>query len=164
LQAVDLGVSVAVSQFDTIGFGFDWTLANDNARRWAEQYAGELVQGINATSLDRTRRAVAAWIDNGEALAALIEDLTPIFGAGRAKIIAATEVTRAYAEANIISYRQSGVVKEVEWRTANDGERVCPICGVRHTRRAPVDNPQIDGVSIPGHPQCRCWWVPVIDN
>jgi SPP1 gp7 family putative phage head morphogenesis protein len=164
LQAVDLGISVSVAQFDTIGFGFDWTLANDNARRWAEQYTGELVRNINATSLERTRRAVSAWIDNGEALAALIEDLTPIFGAGRAKIIAATEVTRAYSYANQQAYIDSGVVNQIEFRTSMD-ERVCPVCGPRAGTRTDVRNPNFDGYGIPPlHVSCRCWIVPVIDD
>ena len=160
LQSVDLGVSVAVAQFDTIGFGFDWTLSNDNARRWAEQYTGELIRGINATSLERTRRAVAAWVENGESLGALIEDLTPIFGRGRAELIASTEVTRAYAQGTLQSYRDSGVVQEWEWSTSRD-ERTCPQCGPRHGRRAPLGQ-GIDGLSIPAHPRCRCWWRPVL--
>lgn len=164
LQSVDLGVSVAVTQFDNIGFGFDWTLANDAARRWAEQYTGELVSGINATSLERTRRAVAAWIDNGEALGALIEDLVPIFGRGRAEIIAATEVTRAYSHANRQAYIDSGVVSQIEFRTSMD-ERVCPICGPRAGTRTDVRNPNFDGYGIPPlHVRCRCWIVPVIDD
>jgi len=164
LQSVDLGVSVSVAQFDTIGFGFDWTLANDNARRWAEQYTGELVRNINATSLERTRRAVSAWIDNGESLGALIEDLTPIFGRGRAELIASTEVTRAYAEANRQAYIETGVVDQIEWRTAVD-ERVCPICGPLHGTQTSARNPDFGGRGIPpAHPRCRCWIVPVIDD
>jgi SPP1 gp7 family putative phage head morphogenesis protein len=164
LQSVDLGVSVAVAQFDNVGFGFDWTLANDNARRWAEQYAGELVWDINATSLERTRRAVSAWVDNGEALGALIEDLTPIFGRGRAELIASTEVTRAYSHANQQAYIDSGVVDIIEFRTSRD-ERVCLICGPRHNARTDVRNPDFDGYGLPPlHPRCRCWIVPVIEE
>jgi SPP1 gp7 family putative phage head morphogenesis protein len=175
LQAVDLGISVAVSQFDTIGFGFDWTLANDNARRWAEQYSGELVRNINATSLERTRRAVSAWIDNGESLAALIEDLAPIFGRQRAELIASTEVTRAYARGNRESYLEAGVTRW-EWRTAVD-ERVCRVCGPLHNQTIRIDE-NFDELlsdearqfvrqsfaSPPAHPRCRCWIVPVIDD
>lgn len=123
LQSVDLGVAAAVGQMDTIGIGFDWTLANDAAREWANRHVGELITDIDATTLSRVRSAVEQWIVNGEPLDALIEDLTPIFGAGRAELIASTEVTRAYAEANRQAYRQAGM-RYVRWNTASD-ERVC---------------------------------------
>lgn len=173
LQSVDLGVSVAIAQLESVGFGFDWTLANDAARRWADQYAGELITEINATSLERTRRAVAAWIENGEPLEMLIEDLTPIFGRQRAELIASTEVTRAYARANRDSYLAAGFTRW-EWRTAAD-ERVCPICGPLNGQTVRIDeaferflpDEALDMVrrsfsSPPAHPRCRCWVVPVI--
>ena len=164
IESADLGVSVAVAQFDTIGYGFDWTLANVAARDWANRHAGELITLINDTTRNQVRQAVAAWIENGDPLPALIRELAPMFGGERAKLIAATEVTNAYAEANRLSYIESGVVDEIEWRTARD-ERVCPICGPLHGRRTSVENPDFDGRGIPSaHPRCRCWIVPVIED
>jgi hypothetical protein len=43
-------------------------------------------------------------------------------------LIASTEVTRAYAQAQIQAWQATGVVRSMQWTTAND-ERVCPICG-----------------------------------
>lgn len=173
LQSVDLGVSVAIAQLESVGFGFDWTLANDAARRWADQYVGELITEINATTLERTRRAVAAWIENGEPLEMLIEDLTPIFGRQRAELIASTEVTRAYARANRESYLAAGFTRW-EWRTAAD-ERVCPVCGPLNGQTVRIDeafDPFLPDEAValvrrsfsspPAHPRCRCWVVPVI--
>lgn len=174
LQSVDLGVSAAVSQLDTIGIGFDWTLANDAAREWANRYVGELITDIDATTLSRVRSAVEQWIVNGEPLDALIEDLAPVFGAQRAELIASTEVTRAYAEANRQAYRQAGM-RYIRWNTASD-ERVCPVCAPLNGQVVSIDARFDDALpddvreqfrnlrfeAPPAHPRCRCWlttWV-----
>ena len=164
LEAADLGVNVAIDQYERIGFGFAWDLVNTRARDWAREYAGTLIRQIDDTSQTFVRQTVSRWIGNGEPLEQLVRDLTPMFGERRASQIASTEVTRSFANANLLAYKESGVTNEVEWRTANDGERVCPICGVRHGKRAPMENPQIDGKTIPAHPACRCWWVPVVSD
>lgn len=159
-DGADLGVSAAVRQFESIGYGFDWTMVNTQARTWAEQYSGELIRDIERTTLDGVRQATGRWMGNGEPLQALIDDLTPLFGPQRAARIAATEVTRSYAQANLIAYRESGVVSEMEWRAAND-ERVCPVCGPRHGTRAKLDA-SFGGLFPPAHVNCRCWIVPVV--
>jgi len=174
IGSVDLGIQVAIDQFNRIGFGFDWTLANAAARDWANDYVGELITNIDATTQRLTRQAVREWIDNGQPLDDLVDELAPIFSRDRADLIASTEVTRAYAEGNRQAYLASGVVQRWEWRTAND-ELVCPIC-------RPLNNTQVtigtgfegflpDDVRVsrgfdapPGHPRCRCWIVPVIED
>lgn len=164
IASADLGIAVAVSQFDSIGFGFDWTLANTDARDWANRYAGELIRNINDTTRRQVRQVVSAWIENGDPLPALIRELAPTFGRQRAQLIASTEVTRAYAEANRRAYQASGVVQEMQWRTAND-ERVCPVCGPLHDKRTRLDGNFEGGIeSPPAHPNCRCWIVPVIEE
>ena len=160
-DGVDLGVSVAVNQLENVGFGFDWTLVNTDARNWATSYAGELIRNIEQTTVNSVRQSVSRWIDNGEPLQALIDDLRPTFGAQRAELIASTEVTRAFAEGSTRAYQASGVVSEIEWQTARD-ERVCPVCGPRHGKRSTLAAREVDGIGIPAHPRCRCWWVPVI--
>ena len=188
VQSADLGVSVAVDQFDTVGYGFDYTLANAEARDWARRYTDDLLAQLNTTNERIVGEAVARWVDNGEPLSSLVDDLIPSFGRQRAELIASTEVTRAYAEANRIAYEQSGVVETLEWRTAND-ERVCPICGplggiaaenvgteqpklggggnvqtsVRNPQFQHPTNGNVYGLP-PSHPRCRCWVVPVIKD
>ena len=190
VQSADLGVSVAVDQFDTVGYGFDYTLANAEARDWARRYTDDLLAQLNTTNDRIVGEAVARWVDNGEPLSSLIDDLarSPFFGRQRAELIASTEVTRAYAESNRIAYEQSGVVETIEWRTAND-ERVCPICGplggiaaenvgteqpklggggnvqtsVRNPQFQHPTNGNVYGLP-PSHPRCRCWVVPVIKD
>ena len=69
-----------VQQLESIGMGFDWTLANTAARDWANRYVGELIGGIQETTRAQVRQAVAAWVDNGQPLEALIRELEPTFG------------------------------------------------------------------------------------
>lgn len=155
VDAADLGVSVAVDQLGSIGF--DYTLAMAEARQWASVYTYELVQGINATTRRGMQEAIARWVDNGEPLEALRRDLEPMFGRRRARLIAATETTRAYQQGAEQGYRASGVVTGMEWRTARD-ELVCPVCGPRHGQRMALGSAD----APPAHPNCRCWTAPVV--
>lgn len=170
IQSVDLGVTIATQQLEGVGFG--WDIANEEARRWADEHTLGLIRDIDATTLERTRRAVSAWIDNGEPLESLIEEFVPIFGERRAELIASTEVTRAYAEGNRQAYKASGVVTHWIWRTAED-ERVCPVCGPLADSVVQIDGDfsgflpdEVRRGTIsapPAHPRCRCWVAPMVD-
>lgn len=162
VAGTDLGVTAALTQLEQIGFSFDWLLVNTQAREWAHQHAATLVQEINETTRQRIRQAVAEWIESGEPLSALVKTLSPTFGRQRAEMIAATEITRAYAKANRESYLASGIVGKVRWYAAMD-ERVCPICGSLHGQEVDVDKEFSVGMP-PAHPRCRCWIVPVVDR
>jgi len=166
IEGADLGIKVAVKQFSNVGFGFDWTLANEKARDWAENHSADLITKIDSTTKAAVRRQIAAWVQNGEPLKVLEKELSPVFGRQRASLIASTEVTRSYAEANRISYRESGIVKKIKWRTAIV-ERICPICGPLHNETAEIDegfSGVVRGGVPPAHPRCRCWIVPVIEK
>lgn len=161
LNGTDLGVSVAVNQLEHIGYGFDYTLANLEARQWAQQHVGQLISGISDTTQKGVQQAVARFIDNGEPLEQLIADLEPFFGRQRAERIAATEVTRAYQQGSETAWKQSGVVSEMEWVTVND-EKVCVQCGPMDEQRAPLGG-TFDGTPPPPlHVSCRCFTRPVI--
>ena len=74
----------------------------------------------------------------------------------RAEMIARTEMSKAWAQGNMASYRESGL-EEKEFSAFDDA---CPICG-------PIDGKifkmQDHSVDIPVHPNCRCDWLPVIN-
>lgn len=162
-DGTDLGVSVAVSQLENIGYGFDWTLANIEAREWANRYTGELIRGISETTQRGVQQSVTRWIDNGEPLESLIQDIQPLFGRARAERIAVTETTRAYQQGSETAWRASGVVAEMEWVTVND-ERVCPQCGPMQGQRAPLGGTFAGVASPPRHVSCRCFTRPVIQE
>lgn len=164
-DGVDLGVSAAIKQLARGGYGFDWTLVNEQARDWAGARAGESIVDLADSTRDGIRRALATWTETGAPLDELESTLQQWFSVDRARRIAATEVTRAYAEANVLSYRQSGVVIEVEWRTVHD-PIVCPLCEPLDGKRRSIDAPSFDvGVGVPPrHPGCRCFIAPVVGN
>lgn len=161
VDSADLGVSVAVSQLEGVGYGMDWTMPNTQAREWAKQYAGTLVQGIDQTNMNTLREATSRWINNGEPLQSLVDDLAPLFGRSRAELIAATEVTKAFFEANQITWKASEVVGEIVWQSAAD-ERACPVCGALHGETVELGQSFRGSYTPPAHPRCRCWVSPVL--
>lgn len=174
-DSADLGVSVAVRQFDNVGYGFDYTLANESARAWALRYTDDVLAQLGATTQRIVGQAVGRWIGNGEPLSSLAKDLRPAFGKQRAKLIAATEVTRAYAEGSKEAYIASGVVKKLVWQSAMD-EKTCLICGGLHGKVVGIEE-SFDGklpaglrertrpfALPPGHVGCRCWILPEIEE
>ena len=168
--------------------GIDWTLVNTAAAEWARDYTYELVSGLNGTTQKRLQAALGNWVEAGETFPDLVARVEKIFNNPvRAEMIAATEITRVYAEANTLAWRESGVVKGRRWETANDA-RVCPICAplggltvtegeaqpasiVTQRRRAivaDIDEPFIhpetgeEYRNPPAHVGCRCGVAPVV--
>jgi len=163
-DGADLGVNVAVSQLEGIGYGFDWTMANVQARDWALRHTDEVLQQLANVSARGAGQAVGRWIDNGEPLEALIRDLSPVFGRARAERIAVTETTRAFAEGNREAYQASGVVEKWEWQTGND-ELVCPVCQPLNKERRRIGEPfSHGGTEPPAHINCRCGVAPVVER
>lgn len=149
---------------DSLGIGTDWALVNDAVRDWAKRYTFELVGGITNTSRTFLQKAVADWIESGQPLDSLISDVERMFSRNRAEMIAITEVTRAFAEGNLASWKASGVVNGKRWMTAED-ELVCPICAPLANSEAEL-NGNFEGNldSPPAHIRCRCWVQPIVRN
>lgn len=163
-NATDLGTSTAFGQVRQLGFAFDYTLVNQTARDWARQYSYDLVTQITDVTRQQLQAAVGEWVESGEALPALVRRIQAggTFGRDRALLIAQTETTRAYAEAEEIAYRESGV-RVKEWDAVND-RLVCPQCGTLHGRRVPVGAEFAPGIqNPPAHPGCRCSTRPVVE-
>ena len=147
--------------------GPNWDLANEDAARWARGHVGELVQGITNTTRDMVQREVSEFTRNKESITQLSQRLatSPAFSDERARMIAVTEVTRAYSEGNAVAWKESGVTEGREWLTSVD-ERVCPICGPLHGQVKPWGEQfesrggSFDGP--PAHPRCRCDTAPVV--
>jgi SPP1 gp7 family putative phage head morphogenesis protein len=133
---------------------------NTNALEWAKQYRYSLIKGITDTTRTQTQKAVSDWIQSGAPLEALEQVLEKTFGVVRAKMIAQTESTRVYAQANRAAFESTGLVDEVMWNTARD-DLVCPSCG-------PLDGTHIGIGDIdaypPAHINCRCWVSPVVSD
>jgi hypothetical protein len=94
---------------EQLGGGADWAGVNAEAAAWAREYVGELIVGITETTREAVRQAVQNWIETGAELGDLEQTLAPVFGERRAQLIAATEVTRAYDEANELVRQRLGL-------------------------------------------------------
>lgn len=142
----------------------DWTAANVDAAEWATTYGYELIQGITATTRAHVAGQVRYFVDNSITINQLRDRLMEgsMFSRTRAQRIAATEVTRAYAEGNTAAWDKSGVTQGREWYTAND-ELVCKICGPLHGTIA-KNNEWFRGMyrNPPAHVGCRCVVLPVV--
>jgi len=150
--------ALAALQMD-VSVGVDWTLINNEVQKWAFRYTYDLVKGITNTTRDFLSSSITDWISSGQPLDALTDVIEQMFGPVRASLIAATEVTRAYAEGNQETWRASGVVDGIRWMTAED-ELVCPICAPLDGQEADLSQGFADGP--PAHPNCRCYLQPVV--
>lgn len=126
----------------SVAMEIDWTLVNAEVLEWLKTYNSTLLTALERNSEAAVRAAITRWVSNGLPLRDLIAELRPMFGLRRAEVIAITEVTRAFAAANLATWWASGVVAGWSVRTAMD-ERVCGICGplggVVFSEDGPVD-------------------------
>jgi len=145
--------------------GVDLDAINAEVSEWANEYVGELVTNVNDTTKDRVRVAVQNWVDAGGDMPALVSKMNDIFDAPwRAKMVAVTEVTRAFAYAKEKAWSDSRVIKKKRWQTAAD-DLVCPICGPLQGVTRTLGKAFPGGIeNPPAHPNCRCWLTPVVGD
>jgi hypothetical protein len=136
---VDIAIDDVTAQ---LGGGADWAGVNADAARWAREYVGELITGITETTRASVREDVAAWIETGARLDDLIDALAPTFGRRRADLIASTEVTRAFDEANDLVRQSVGLPR---------AEKKAPA----HPRCRCATRPQL----LPNGEWCVVWYT-----
>lgn len=126
-------------------------------------YMDTVITSILATTKRKTGRIIAEWIEEGSSKETLERRLRSIvFSQSRARKVANTEVTRAFAQANRAVWRASNVVKAMRWQTAHDA-RVCSVCRPLHGKATGLyDEFALDIEIPPAHPECRCWLTPVV--
>lgn len=147
-----------VTQAGRMVGGVNFDLANETVVTLSGGYTNEWYSTLNDSTQRQLRAAIAAHIQSGAPLPKLTKTLRPLFGAGRAKVIAATEVTRMFAVGNAIGYQTAGITT-FEWRTTFD-QRVCPICSSKNGEWYPIGGSE----RPPAHISCRCWIAPVVDG
>lgn len=166
-----LGVKAATIEID-------WTLANDPAAEWAIRHGHEVVGDMAKRTNARIQKEISNWIVNKEPFKQLVRrvQLDPLlYSAERARRIAVTEVTRAYAEGNREAWRQSRIITSMVWQTAGD-EKVCPVCGGLQGQVVSIEeqfiHPGGEGLRAryeggryfpPAHTLCRCIIAPRVD-
>ncbi len=150
-----------------VPLSIDFTLVNAEAVEAARKYAFGLIKGINDVTRDVLRRVISGFAATPGATLRDVMDMLP-FDEERAMMVATTEITRAYAQGEIMAgqalAREFPEVKVKKRWFTNVDDRVCELCG-------PLDNMEVDldegftaqggdreGVDGPPlHPRCRCW-------
>jgi hypothetical protein len=151
----------------SVTIGMDWTLTNSRAVEWARQYAFDLVKGINDTTRDALQTAISTFVETPGFTIGDVVNMLP-YDESRALLIATTETTRAYAQANKLvgqdlknEWPDVRVIKT--WFTNRDAF-VCDRCAPLNGQEVEVDEPfvhpetgeEYDAPPDP-HPGCRCW-------
>ena len=167
-QTVQAGMVNAVASIPTeMGITVDWGLLSSEAQSFAQTYTFDLVTELNATTEKGLREVLLKWIEEGGTMDDLTDSIRPIFAdqpatlrinakfsVERARMIAETESTRAYAQGKVDAWTKSGAAKYPpkkvppahvrcrcdihmmrredgswwwRWYTAND-DIVCEIC------------------------------------
>jgi len=142
-------------------------------------------QSYTSTTLKLLNNTLGEGVANGEGLAKLTNRVADVFDLTskyRAEQVARTTV---FATANASAreaYRQSGVVSEVKWHTAED-EMVCEYCGPMNGKTVGIDDTFFDdGETVQGadggtfkvgfgdiidpplHVNCRCFTNAVVSR
>jgi len=146
---------------DLLPFDIDYSLTNSEAASCATKYAGELVKGIDETTLEVLRKSVSDFVDTPGMTIGDVMSRLP-YSERRARLIAVTEITNSYAAGeqmagDALAEQFPGVPVVKTWWT-NQDDRVCPICGPVHGQTVDINDAFSNGRQKPSaHPGCRCW-------
>ncbi len=125
-------------------------------------------KGINDTTKNQLKDALREGIGQGEGIPELRKRVKDVFSeasTNRADTIARTETAQAFEYANQQAMKESGVVDNIRWLSANDSR-------VREAHRllegvvVPLGQkfPSINGLIDPGEEfRCRCTSLAVIE-
>lgn len=148
----------------------NWNLVSKQALEFVDAYTFELVKEITSNTQAIIQTELMEWIESGEHLDVLLDNLngTGVWGRTRADAIGITETTRAYTEGNLLSWLNSGVVTGKAWATAND-EFVCVICEPLDGKTVKLSDGTFPGLTEdvagpPAHIRCRCYLRPIVVN
>jgi len=120
------GAQQGIEELGDHGLGVDPLSVSGQTVAYATQITDELLDIIATSNRDGTGQIIAAWIDAGEPLPALIRRLERA-GIQNAELVGITEVTRAFSAGQRIAWDLSGFVTARIWKTVGD-DAVCPIC------------------------------------
>lgn len=135
-----------------------------DAIAYAKSESAVLVAEITKTTENTLREIIAKSIKNGETVqeTAIRIMTSTAFDANRADMIARTEIVNAHTAGNILVWKRSGLVDEIEWITAHD-ELTCDVCASNNAKVVKIGKQFPSGAFRPAaHPRCRCDIMPVI--
>lgn len=143
-------------------FKLKFNINGDLIKQALEQSALERIKttmkSLEETTLKAVRQTLANGFDQHKGWRQIADELTAVIdNPVRAEMIARTELSWAYTQGALHTYRSGGVAK-VQWRANND-QRCCERCRAMHGKVYPID----DCPSLPMHPRCRCTYMPYFD-
>lgn len=161
----DLGQGVqATTKAQFLQASLGAPISVERVRALAARTFGEL-KGLTGTMRQQLGRELADGLIRGlspQQIARNIRDRMDKLEK-RALTIARTEVVRAHAEGQLDAMERLGVDKVgvmVEWDTAGD-DLVCPLCSAMSGEILTIQQARM---LIPRHPNCRCAWIPYIEE
>lgn len=168
-----LGIVAADELTDAEQIDFAQMPVHSDAIRsmWRRQFSE--LDGITDAVAQEVRRELADGVIDGvgsDELARRLNERVDAVGMTRARTLARTETVRAHNEAALSRYERHGVdevTTVVELLTAQDA-RVCEECqslsesgGPNNDGTWPID--EAHGI-LPVHPNCRCTFIPVVND
>lgn len=127
------------------------------ALEWIAKRSLILAKGLNGTTRDKLRIALAEGFEQGESVPKLTRRIRGFYDdqqKWRAPMVARTEVIAASNEGALWRYEQEGVEKAEFYPSPDACEECLTLAGEYPAREA-------HGL-IPVHPNCRCVFLPVV--
>jgi len=146
---------------DAVGLTMDYTLTNAAAAKWASKYTFDLIKGINKTTQNVLQGIFKTFVDTPGMTIGDVVNLLP-YTESRALLIATTETTRVYAEANLLAgealKKEYPDVQVIKRFFTNRDDRVCPLCAPLHGQEVEISETFEGGYDGPPiHVGCRCF-------
>ena len=158
---------------ELVPMAIDYTLVNTEAAAWARAHAGDLIKGnealgikgIDVVTKEALQEAVGSFVETpGYTVGDVMDSMKHTFNESRSMMIANTEITNAYSEADKLAGEETAkqfpdvpIIKT--WFTNND-DRVCDICRQNHMKVVLKGEAFPSGHMRPSaHPRCGCWVV-----
>ena len=171
----------ARAALDLLGIDPDeFDLSSPKVQEYIKRNVRKFAGQITDTTTQEIRALIAAGIEQNESFDQLKQRITDYsgFNDARAEMIARSEVIRGQTEAELNTWKETGIVTEVVWYTAVD-ERVCTLCYPLHGKQVAIKSPfltleEMSQLQIPNydgsikgppaHPQCRCTLLPITNG
>jgi len=140
-----------------VEFGRMFHFVDVDALRYLQENAISLSETTAARLTGNLEEAIQAGIREGKPISEVVKDVHSVFTNLKeyeAERIARTEIARGANTGAISGYKEMGIAK-AEWY-ANSG--ACVECEGMAGNVYPVDEANM----IPLHPNCYCFWLPVV--
>lgn len=134
-------IEQAIDEYEAQGFGGTFDQNQKNIAKIVALAAKRLSKSYNNTTALLLKKALNDGIQAGDDLTQLSERISQVYEYSnqvRATMVAKTESFYIANEGSREAYRQSGVVTEMRWYTAED-ELVCEFCGPENGRSVGVN-------------------------